>query len=369
MKIDNRHIALWLSGILMLLCQACSSDGDSDEKSRAPSQLEIHVYTPGHPVVTRADEGYVDPDDPKEMDVNSLDIWVFVSENATGLVNLTPGQLVGHLTPQVQATESLFTGTYQITVNEDFANEKPNVDVYVTANVKPDNTGLSLASVISPDNLKNVMITQSYFGVSNPVTSTPADGLPMSGILKNQPIGGTEALMTVGNPLTPVNVVRAVSKVRFVFSRTETQPVYIKRITLNGDIIPENEYLFLENPYESRSFRIDNGNFESAQTLISLTGDASAIPTCAYPAKYAYTGAVSGQTYEKLIKDGIEAGEIGQMGRVYLKETSTERKLSGKIFYTFDNNEVSEENWKHTNFSMSAAGDFTRNHKIGRAHV
>jgi hypothetical protein len=347
----------------MLLCQACSSDGDSDSnQSDGTSQLEIHVYTPGRPVVTRADEDYVDPDDPGEMAVNSLDIWVFVSQNAT-VTNLHRGDLVGHLTPRVQTTESSFTGTYQMTVSEEFANERPDVDVYVMANATDNNTGLSLSHEAEPNDLDNAKIGQNYFGVANPVMTTPADGLPMSGVLKDMPIGGTDALMTVGNPLTPVKVVRAVSKVRFLFSRTETQPIYIKRITLDGDVIPTQEYLFLTAPYELRSFRIDNSAFESEHALITLSGaEASAIPTCANPSKYAYTGAQSGQAYETLIQGGIDTGEIGQVGRFYLKETSTSKKLSGKIYYTVGENDETEANWKYANFSMSGAGDFTRNH-------
>ena len=363
MKIDYRHIALWLSGILMLLCQACSSDGDSDtDPSDGTSQLEIHVYTPGRPVVTRADEDYVDPDDPGEMEVNSLDIWVFVSQNAT-VTNLHRGDLVGHLTPSVKTEESLFTGTYQMTVSEEFANERPDVDVYVMANVTDNNTGLTLSHDATANDLNNAKIGQDYFGVASPVMVAPSKGLPMSGVLKDMPIGGTEALMTVGNPLTPVKVVRAVSKVRFLFSRTDAQPIYIKRITLDGNIIPKQEYLFLTSPYELRSFRIDDSAFESECALITLSGaEDSAVPTCANPSQYAYTAALSGQNYETLIQNGIEAGEIGQVGRFYLKETSTSRKLSGKIYYTVGENDETEANWKHADFSMSGTGDFTRNH-------
>ena len=183
MKIDYRYIALWLSGILMLLCQACNSDGDSDtDPSDGTSQLEIHVYTPGRPVVTRVDEDYVNPDDPGEMDVNSLDIWVFVSQNAT-VTNLHRGDLVGHLTPSVQTEESLFTGTYQMTVSEEFAKERPDVDVYVMANVTDNNTGLTLsheAEEPKPNDLDDAKIGQNYFGVANPVMTTPSKGLPMS---------------------------------------------------------------------------------------------------------------------------------------------------------------------------------------------
>ena len=94
MKKNYRYIGLWLCSMLMLLLTACgSSEGESGgevpggEGSMIAKDLEIDVYMPDHPVVTRADHGLVEPDE-DEMVVNTLDIWVFVHET---------GEKVGYL--------------------------------------------------------------------------------------------------------------------------------------------------------------------------------------------------------------------------------------------------------------------------------
>ena len=174
--------------MIMLLCLACSgSDGGNDEPDvKEPTQLEIHVYTPEHPVVTRTDLGAIEPDE-EEKKISSLHIWVFVSEDKG---SFHVGDFVGYLNPQVTSpsspSSSAFEGTYQMTVSEEFADKKPRVDVYVMANVTSTMTGFTLDDKVTVNQLNNVKIqhseTSDLYGITSPVTTTP----PTEGLTRPQ---------------------------------------------------------------------------------------------------------------------------------------------------------------------------------------
>lgn len=354
--------------MLMLLCGACGSEGGGGEDPtptptpdkpdvKSPSTLEIHVYTPEHPVVTRAETDEVEPEE-DEMAVNTLDIWVYVAE-AKG--SLQVGDLVGHLSPSISASSSSsassFVGSYQMTVSEEFAEQKPKVDVYVAVNKA--STGIaSLIPTATATQLKEAVISGSNFGLTSPITTPPTAGLPMSGVLKSQTIDDTSVPLLKVN--TPVKVVRAVSKVRFVFTRTDTGAADELRITginINSGIIPKKECLFLDAEYTAGSYKIDKTDespYESAGALSPLTARAGNVPVSTYPAQYAYTDQ-DGQTYETLINGGITSGDLAQVGRFYLRES--DQQVTGTIQYTIGNSET-----KTAVFSMTGEKDFTRNH-------
>ena len=230
----------WLMGILLLMLTACASDEGS---SSGPAVLKIYVFAPDRPIVTRADNGNVDAAD-AEKAINSLQVWVFEHSN---------GNKVGYISP---TSEKLSSGQAILTmeVGDDFASRKPNVDVYVAANVT--SCGLTtLGEGTTREQLEAALIGSEYFGLSSPVTavpSGPSGGLPMSGVLKNQTIFGDAPVFGVGSTtastLSNVKLVRAVSKVRFVFcSEFSENPKHtVKQIAINGSMIPTQEYLFLD---------------------------------------------------------------------------------------------------------------------------
>ena len=372
-------MALWLSSMLMLLCTACGgSDSESvgggvNNNKPTTHQLQINIFTPEHPVVTRSDEPVLVNSNADE-NVNSMDVWVFVSEATT---HFTVGKVVGHLSLDIANPSSFVGGTYQMSVNEDFVNELPKVNVYVTANVKPSNTGINLTASSSESAFENATLSGNYFGLTSPLTTqVPSEGLPMSGLLKNQEINATRTpLLSV---TTPVTVVRAVSKIRFIFSRSdtgETDQLHINRITLDAGMIPAEEYLFLNGPYDYTNNRsnIKGSNYLDAQTL--ATGlESITIPTCTYPARYAYdpddAEQLKGQDYEDLIDKGLtghytegvyskgQPYELVELSRFYLRESN--QKLKGRIYYTIGNG---GEGWpKYTEFEMYEGENFTRNH-------
>lgn len=349
--------------MMMLFCSACgSSGGGGDEPEPAPvpgpqppdvknpAQLEIKIYTPEHPVVTRADLDEVNAES-EEQAIHNLDVWVYQASD---------GALVGHISPTINS--DFKSGEFQMTVSEEFAEANPNVNIYVTANVRAGNTGLNIDAAESENSLTGKKIqhsgTQDYFGLTPPlVSAVPSGGLPMSGLLKNQAVTPNRPLLKV---TTAVTVVRAVSKVRFVFSRTATQTLKINRITFNSGLIPTEEYLFLDNPYTERSVKVGGIYEDGEHALTPLTG-ADNIPVCANPSKYAYNGQ-SGTDYETLINKGITGEgndgqpEVGQVGRFYLRET--DKQVTGWIYYTTGN----DTDEKRAKFSMASVGDFSRNH-------
>ena len=356
--------------MLMLLCTACGGSdsepvgGGVINKPKA-HQLQINIFTPEHPVVTRSEPVLVNSND--DENVNSLDVWVFVSEATE---HFAVGKVVGHLSLDIANPSSFEGGTYQMSVNEDFVKEKPKVNVYVTANVKPSNTGITLTASSTEDALENATLSGGYFGLTPSLTTqVPIEGLPMSGMLKNQVIkDASSPLLKVDDP---VKVVRAVSKIRFIFSRSDTgdtDQLHINSIELDGDMIPEEEYLFLNGPYDYTSNRFKIGSAYLGEHTLAEGLESVTIPASTYPARFAYDPKnpeqLKGQDYEDLIDRGLQGvdnnnnPELVELQRFYLRESN--QKLKGRIYYTIGNG---GEGWpKSTEFEMVAEGDFTRNH-------
>ena len=174
-----------------------------------------------------------------------------------------------------------------------------------------------------------------------------------------------------------VRLVRAVSKVRFIFSKSEANTQDIKElgIKLGGKVLPKQEYLFLDGVYPTVKSHIKDGGIEAtndAAYVADAVGLVSGktkddIASNSDPASFAY-GTVENETaqdYENRINNGLrevqnDAGEVtkpielSELGRFYLRES--DRKLAGTIEY-----KIGEEQ-KSADFSMAQAGDFTRNH-------
>ena len=217
--------------------------------------LKIYIFPPDRPAITRADDlGYVEATE-EENKIHSLHVWVFERNES----NLGKSLLVGYVSLG-NLTLSEGNGEVTMEITDAFANrimtaeKRPRVDVYVAANVTSANCGISFAGltnkgVTKESDLEPLFIGRNYFGVTSPVLGVPADGLPMSGVLKDQVIAGTSPVFRVGTEqrLSNVQLVRAVSKVRFIFcmSSSNTDNVAVNNIVLNGSVLPKEEYLFL----------------------------------------------------------------------------------------------------------------------------
>lgn len=328
------YISFFISQLVLLT--ACnSSDGEDQQK---PTMLTIYVFSPEQPIITRGDVGPVNASE-AENKVNSLQLWVFD----------TSGNKVGYLNTTETATLNTGQGTiYQIPVSDEFAQNKPNVDVYVLANVTATNCGISATldeNTTREALIEQAKITSEHFGVTSTSLTTvvPTDGLPMAGILKNQPVIGDAPVLRIGNEtnIATVPLTRAVSKMRFFFANVETAPkLTITGITLNGSLIPNEEYLFTQ----SKTLTYD-------ANAASILASSIEVAKKEDPAQYIYEGQTA-QEYENL----MVGAELSLVGPYYLRESG--KILTGTITYTVEG--MSEP--MSATFTMKEQGDFLRNH-------
>ena len=352
--IKNRHIYLlqWLlCSILTVLCSACSS-GDAGEGTgitHKQAKLAIYVYAPEQAAAKRngaphrANEGEVGAII-GEGTIDSLQIWIY--ESATG-------NYVGYFgTKDVTALNEGQGSTYQIPVSDDFARNKPDVNVYVMANVTKANCGIGTLNkeTTRAALLEGAIIANGKFGLEQNTRTVPSDGLPFAGKLTAQPVVGDAPTLRIGtlSAVSTVQLTRAVSKMRFVFAKTTGQPtVNITSIKMNAAMIPDEEYLF-KTPV-SMSY-----NTEEKELLSKAISD---IAETADPTQYLYLGQEA-QEYEDLINAAANKqpkAEVTVEGPVYLRES--DKKLAGTITYTIDGGAE-----QTVDFAMQQAGDFSRNH-------
>jgi len=373
---------MWMLLVIVLLT-ACSDHSNGSSEETEDCFLNIYVYGPGRPMLTRADVGEIAHREIKESTVHSLKIWVFKHDG---------GSLVGYL----NATPTLLNETdgqemFRMKVEKEFADYPENVDVYVVANA--GSVGLtSLGVSTSRDELDAAKIGESSFGVGNgtfvansvvsPVSEVPSTGLPMSGVEKDQPIYGSYPTLRIGSQdaMTTVQLTRAVSKLRFVLCRIASEDdkelVSIDGIQLDGEMIPTASYLmpgtytYSSDPaaptdYENNPIVYVNAENKYVNAENKLLKEN--IPTVVDPMKYAYETQAA-QDYEDMINEAIagtshanESDEpLMELGPTYLRES--DKQLTGTIQYTVRAKNASKNDPQATTtFSMAAPGDFLRN--------
>lgn len=353
---------VWM--LIMLLLIACSGDGDSSE-TKQPAVINVYVFAPDKPIITRGDIGEVDPIDNSinESKITSLQIWVF-EHNTENLISYYTPESVSNLNNDAGAT-------YQLSTSNAFsdAETKPKVDVYVVANVTAANSGITLGERTTRTALEAALISGEYFGLNTLTNKVPEAGLPMSGVLRGVSVTGSAPVYKISN----VTLTRAVSKIRFVFSRekvgdTETDiPVKINSIKLDASMIPTQEYLFLETGEDAPAYHV--GSYGTNDATEFLATPLEDIAQNADPMAYSYQAGLDAQVYENLINSGltktvkndqnedVPAPELTQVGPFYLRESG--KQLTGTI--TFQRGEDGTTA-KPVTFKMHTAGDFSRNH-------
>lgn len=357
--------------LIMLLLIACSGDSGSTD-AKQPAVINVYVFAPDKPIITRGDIGEVDPinNDESESKITTLQIWVF-EHNTENLISYYSPESVTNLNNDAGAT-------YQLSTSNAFsdAETKPKVDVYVVANVTAANTGITLSERTTRTALEAALISGDYFGLNTLTNKVPDAGLPMSGVLRGVSVTGSAPVYKISN----VTLTRAVSKIRFVFSRekvgdTETDvPVKINSIKLDASMIPTQEYLFLETGEDAPAFHVDVGSYgtdDAKEFLPIVENQVQALPDIAQnadPMAYSYQAGQDAQEYENLINSGLTktvkndqnedvlAPELTQVGPFYLRESG--KLLTGSI--TFQRGE--DGTTAKPTFKMHTAGDFSRNH-------
>jgi hypothetical protein len=289
-------------------------------------------------VLTRSDVGPVNATE-AESKVTSLQIWVY-----DGV-----GNRVGYLSTKETAILNAGEGAvYQIPVPDDFAKNKPNVDVYVMANVTSGTCGITsdfTESTSRTDLQEKAKIVESHFGLSSLTTVVPDDGLPMAGVLKDQPVIGDAPVLRIGTQsnIATVKLTRAVSKLRFAFANTAgASNLSIKGITLNAGMIPNEEYLFPQA--QALAYNSDPASL--------LSTPIAEVVKKENPEDYVYQPETqTAQDYE----NKLNGAGLTEVGAYYLRES--DRKLEGTISYQIEG----EAEPMTATFRMRES-DFMRNH-------
>lgn len=375
------NIETWMLLVIVLLT-ACSDHSGESSDEKDDCFLNIYVYAPGHPMLTRADVGEIAHREIAESTVHTLQIWVFKHSD---------GSKVGYLeTEPTFLNETNGQEMFQMIVEKEFADHPVNVDVYVVANV--ESVGLTLDKETTRDDLDAAKIGTDYFGTTNLYNKEDllfSDnlntgriaryGLPMSGVLKNQSIYGSYPTLRVGtqDAMATLQLTRAVSKLRFVLcqkkekSSPKKKLVSIDGIQLDEEMIPTESYLmpgtytYSSDPAAPTDYENNPIVYVNAENKLLKT----AIPAVKNPMDYAYETQAA-QEYEEMINGAIagtyqaDANDqpLMELGLTYLRES--DKKLTGTIQYTVQ--ELEDNVWKTkektATFSMADPGDFLRNH-------
>lgn len=363
---SNRHLSWLLLSLLLLCLTACSSSDDvpisdipGDElENKTPTQLYIYVHAPQTAVPTRAYTGDVDPIGNEAM-VYSLQIWVFTHVS---------NKLIGYFSPSETSALNRPSGyeVFQLTVDEEYAQtaeaSRENVDVYVLANVEAGNCHLTLDQTTTRAQLEAAVLgTEDAFGLTAPVAAVPENmGLPMSGVLRNQPVTGSAPVLRLddGGQMAQVSLIRTVSKLRFAFARqTDSEALIINSIKLNTNMIPEEQYLFMADgaPYDRRTCHIKTESGYNTTTPELLAATINDVPTIEQPVIYAWGHEeLEPQAYEHMLDVAAAEGNLAQR-LYYLRES--DKQLQGEIKYQIGDGEE-----QTATFKMVDEGGFSRNH-------
>lgn len=398
LTIDIGGALLLLLSMLMTACVSGDSEGDGGvvvSPETDDCYLDIYVYAPDRPIVTRADVGPIAAIYEAESKIHSLQIWVFRHDDAS------TATAVGYLEPDPVFLNETGYQKYQMLLDRDFVKTLEAVDVYVVANAA--SVGLTtLNEKTTRASLDAAVINTEYFGTTDLYDkdeldqdghpdATPASGriatsgLPMSAIAEEQPIWGSFPHLRIGrseNETTILELTRAVSKLRFVLCQIKDQIasktlVSIDEIKLDGGLIPTETSLLPGTTSYTGKYATGNppsdtitfvGTGKEIEKLLHSGNDHPSwvLPSVVNPLAYAYE-TQSAQEYEDMINQAIagtyKADEndeaLKELGLTYLRES--DKQLTGTITYTYNDGTHDVSNQQAT-FSMAAPGDFLRNH-------
>lgn len=335
-----------------MLCVACSSD-DEDTTPR----LNIYVYAPERPVVTR---GEVIPS-ADEAKVHNLQIWVFRSSDPTKKV----ASLTLTTEDELAALNSNKSDSYSIELyDRSFARNPEPVDIYVLANQIGNNGTEYKDPITNSQDLDAAVFKGGYFfgfweSPYQAVTSIPENnGIPMSGVARGRSVVDQNNVLHIND--ANLRLVRNVSKIRFVFSsltgddesETLANQVFVEGITLGKNMMYAEEHFFLDNAHPN--FWADGGTLNEEVTLVN--GNLSSpVAQNEDPTQYAYSSSMTEATYEAYVDEWVADGKLTQFPVAYLPES--DKRLTGTIRYKVGGNTAET---KTASFSMLGS-DFRRN--------
>ena len=341
---------IWIVLSALMLAGACSR---LDEQKAA---LNIYVRLP-EDAATKA--SYTDWSTlfSRETRINDLKIWVFLNESTDA--SLPAGLLLGYLEPKQLNVVSGSVQKFTVLLDKEVASKIKKVDVYVLAN----NGSFQIAAIgrdTPSTDLDAIVLTDNQFGVA--VNGTPTNtgvidyqGLPYTAVGKALTLSRSGSNLSLGNET--LQLVRAVSKVQFVFSQimlsTGEKPVpfSINWLELDSGQIPEQEYLFNDsaNKYKIGSEYVPRAlTFPDLPTKDDIVGHTN-------PSSYVYdSSAETPQQYQDKIYEALVNNTLTGYAPCYLRESN--KALKGRINYTLGTFAP-----KTLDFSMNPNEKFTRN--------
>ena len=337
---DYLHMLLMLMACLIVT--ACNDDDDWQEPAE---YLNISIYSPQTETraITRAGTDTHDlvKAETEENKIHDVYVWAFLNANAAD--NDKP---IGYVAGNINAA----SGNIQMPITEANLNKllasDGKVDFYVIANTanltsfkRPDGLNATRADV--RDATFGHIGSNDDFGGSS---ATNADtwytdnlsgsGLPSANTKTVDDVvvtntSGTSSTTELTKGRISIQLLRAVSRLRFVFSRaTDLEDVEIESITISStDGIYKQEKLF----YTSEETTSLTGNTETW----NITHDFTKSTTSTTPNPYtdlkslerkydattkAYTE--TAQEYETRIDQAISNSYASEYGRTYIRETN-----------------------------------------------
>lgn len=364
-----RHI-LNFTVMLLLALPAVSCRQSTPEEDTA--ELSVSIYIPDL-VATKAETGSVGAITSEKV-FSSLQLWVFLHGGTNdgqlvGYKGFTAAQLTDTGLPHSAITR--FAMPLSREMFNTLSQDGTRVDVYALANA----ADATLGEGTTRSGLDALVLSGSAFGVSPLTMAVPATGIPMSGVLK-------EAQVTGGYPvlnISTVNLTRAVSKIRFVFSQqgtpaSGTDPAVprnsacvVKSISFGGTAtghdcqIAASEKLFTTEKYSTTDNLFDIDGYTPLAATIAGNGGAplmsnADITICADPEELLFRGTghatETAREYESRLDSVIVASS--QSGPIYIRET--DKVISGTITYNTGDEDLT------ATFTMPSDNVLSRNH-------
>lgn len=349
----------FLATIVCVCLIACSSD--NDEPAQPQTYLNINIFAPTEKrsSLVRADHGSVQAI-AKENLIYDVWVWAFLTGDTKG-VNAQP---VGSLYKELGGVSST---TCQMGIAPNVIVGDKKLDIYVVTNSEAILSGsYDMGHGLTLGQVKNLVfgkVTQNAtayddFGVSVLQNAVPeGKGLPMSQYATGQDVINASKL----SKSVSIQLRRAVSKIRFAFARRTGLPnVQVTGFTLEGDLIPNQEYVFPNNT-DSRTPNIKtSAGYDKTPLTFTQTLDTDDILQHDNPKSLGWNGSESGEEYTDRLEEafGTYTSSL-YYGLTYLRETG--EKLTGTIRYKLSDAVDAIE--YSAPFEMAEAGDFTRNHE------
>ena len=379
MKINSSFYGLCL---LTAIVTACSQiDDEQPSVSGKTMPLTFRLQTAATQTGTRSYEGDVAAEDAKESAIGNVNVWLFDN--------------TGTLLDYKDAVDANTTNQVTLGVPQEVIDQRQTVDLYILANadVAGINRATELSNNMTMGQLKDLKLKGTNFTPTGNNQLVNFTNLPVSRILQRQPVvkeeevAGVPTYTYVGT-LGNVKVTRAVSKIRFAFTKsTGLTGAEVLGVQLNGNCIANEEYLFpidsLSSPsnyaspyigdyYAHINTQASPRYIASPLTLGSTDGTTTlyandAIAELNEPADMVWetwkfaNPTLTASDYDRAIVSATTYTNGNTTGNsyktVYLRESDIQ--LSGTIYYRLEAGGAI----KSLNFQMSANEDFARNHE------